>query len=191
MAHWTEKTGKICAYLQPCSSTRLESFPQPLLFPAALSISTAAGNSAQSPKVQTLLRGLSEDLESQALGFQVAPQERGSLLLQPCVPGAEPAAIPARGDAGKQNQGGRETPGTDPGPSGKAGSFLPWQELMTLLANITRSLSGILTFPPAPPCSCSFPFIYFRLWKLSFNFCTSVLSPGGLGAASSSSCTCW
>lgn len=32
--------------------------------------------------LQTLLRGLSEDLESQGLGFQVVPREHGSLFLQ-------------------------------------------------------------------------------------------------------------
>lgn len=56
--------GNLCC-LQLCCSPRLESFPQSLLFPGALSAPTAAGNSAQSPKgpavLQALLRALSED----------------------------------------------------------------------------------------------------------------------------------
>lgn len=114
------------------------------------------------PKVPALLAPVPARVAVRGLGITgigIPGGSTGAWLPAPaaCVPGPEPAVIPACRDAGKQHQGGRETPGTDPGPSGKAGSLLPWWELMTLLANITGSLSGILTFPRAPPCSCSFP----------------------------------
>lgn len=111
-------------------------------------------------------------------GIGIPAGSTGAWLSAPaaCVPGA---VIPACGDAAEQHQGGRETPGTDPGPPGEDGSLLPWQEFMTRLAKITRSLSGILLFPQAPPCSALFHELIFGSGNCLF--ISASLFSGGSG----------